>query len=68
VVVPPGNNRRYTVRVGDTLSSIARTQLGNAARFTEIYDLNKGRPQAVGGTLTDPSVLRVGWVLRLPAR
>jgi nucleoid-associated protein YgaU len=64
----PGAARRYTVAVGDTLSSIARAQLGSAARFTEIYDLNKGRPQAVGGTLTDPSVLRVGWVLRLPAR
>ena len=27
-----------------------------------------GRGQAVGGSLTYPSVLRVGWVLRLPRR
>jgi nucleoid-associated protein YgaU len=62
----PDTLREYTVRAGDTLSSIARTQLGNQARYQEIFDLNVGRPQSVGGSLSNPSVLRVGWVLRLP--
>ena len=65
---PPSGRRRYTVVAGDSLSSIAQARLGSAARYQEIFDLNVGRAQAVGGSLTNPSVLRVGWVLRLPAR
>jgi len=61
------SGRRYTVVAGDSLSSIAAEQLGRAARYQEIFDLNEGVPQAVGGRLSNPSVLRVGWVLRLPS-
>jgi nucleoid-associated protein YgaU len=65
---PSGGGRRHTVVAGDSLSSIAQARLGSAARYQEIFELNEGVPQAVGGSLTDPSVLRVGWVLRLPPR
>ena len=65
---PPTGGRRYTVVAGDSLSSIAQAQLGSAARYNEIFEKNEGVPQAVGGSLTNPSVLRVGWVLRLPPR
>jgi nucleoid-associated protein YgaU len=65
---PVPSRRRHTVAVGDSLSSIAEDLLGDAERYPEIFELNEGRRQAVGGTLTDPSVLRVGWVLRLPRR
>lgn len=49
--------RSYTVRHGDTLSSIAARQLGYATRWHEIADLNRIR---------DPKSIRVGQVLRLP--
>src|SRR5690606_39101200 len=54
------------VAAGDTLYGIARRTLGDGARYTEIFDLNRGRPQEVGGALTDPGILRVGWILSLP--
>jgi len=56
----------YTVQPGDRMSDIAERRLGAADRYHEIYQLNDGRPQPVGGRLTDPDVIRPGWVLRLP--
>jgi nucleoid-associated protein YgaU len=61
-----GSGETYTVRPGDTLSGIARSELGDATRYDEIFAINRGRPQTGGGALTDPSVLIVGWVLELP--
>lgn len=49
------------------LFAIAQRFLGNGDRFTEIFDLNEGRPQPGGGSLTEPSILNSGWVLQLPA-
>jgi nucleoid-associated protein YgaU len=49
----------YTVQTGDTLSEIAKAQLGSALRWQEIYDLNRER-------IVDPSMLFVGTTLRLP--
>jgi nucleoid-associated protein YgaU len=64
---PAGETRSYTVQRGDSLSRIAQQQLGDASRYTEIFELNEGVAQANGGALTNPSQLRVGWVLQLPA-
>jgi nucleoid-associated protein YgaU len=64
---PAGEGRTYTVQAGDSLSRIAQQQLGDAGRYQEIFALNEGVAQANGGALTNPSVLRVGWVLQLPA-
>lgn len=54
---PRQSRRTYTVKRGDTLSSIAAKKLGAASRWREIARLNKIR---------DPRKLRVGQRLHLP--
>ena len=49
----------YKVRPGDTLSLIAKNNLGSVGRWTEIWDLNKGR-------IADPNLISIGWELLLP--
>jgi ABC-type amino acid transport substrate-binding protein len=49
----------YKVKPGDMLSRIAQTHLGKASRWTEIWDLNKGR-------IADPNLIDIGWELVLP--
>jgi len=57
----PPQPTSYTVRDGDTLSSIARDQLGDPAAWPAIYAANqRGLP--------DPDNLGVGWVLVIPPR
>ncbi len=56
----------YTVQARDTLGRIAARHLGDWARFEEILELNRGRPQPNGAVLTDPGLIRPGWVLFLP--
>jgi len=51
----------YTVRSGDTLSGIARDQLGKMTRWQEIWELNKGR-------IANPNLIEIGWELVLPER
>jgi len=55
------------VRRGDTLWGLAATHLGDGTRFTEIANLNYGRPQPDGRTLTDSHWIYPGWTLILPA-
>lgn len=50
----------YTVQAGDTLSGIAAKTYGNAARWRDIYDANRG---IIG---SDPNLIQVGVVLKLP--
>lgn len=52
--------RTYTVRAGDSLPAIARKELGNEARWREVYAMNRG---AVG---PNPDLIRPGTVLTLP--
>jgi hypothetical protein len=54
------------VRPGQTLSQIAREELGDAGRYREIFDFNRGRPQPDGHLLADPDTIRPGDVLRIP--
>ncbi|WP_225753185.1 LysM peptidoglycan-binding domain-containing protein [Actinotalea sp. Marseille-Q4924] len=56
-----------TAARGDTLWSLAERHLGSGHRFTEIRDLNLGRPQPDGGALTDAHWIYPGWQLWLPA-
>jgi len=61
---PPAAARKplakaYVVRDGDTLISIARAQLGQPSRWSEIMDLNQN-------ALSDPHKIRPGMKLRLP--
>lgn len=57
-----GTQRTYRVREGESFYAIARDQLGDASRWTELYELNKDR---VGG---DPTSLRIGQEIVLPAK
>lgn len=51
--------KMFTVRSGDTLSKIAKDQLGSANRYPEIFEAN--RPM-----LKDPDAIYPGQVLRIP--
>lgn len=57
----PAGSRMYVVAEGDTLTDIARYELGRAARWTEIYDLNR---EVLGDNY---DLLRPGTELVLPA-
>ena len=50
----------YTVQVGDSLQTIAKTELGDARLSTPLYKLNK---KVIGN---DPDRLRPGMILRVP--
>ncbi len=62
--VPAGASKPgllYTVQPGDTLAGIAQKKLNNGRRWVEIFKQNKD-------VLRDPSHLRVGQQLTLPAQ
>lgn len=63
----PATESSYTVRPGDTLWGIAEQRVGDPRRYRDIYQLNAGQPQDIGGHLADPDVLIPGWVLRIPS-
>ncbi|MBQ0926684.1 hypothetical protein [Saccharopolyspora endophytica] len=52
--------------VYDSLWRIAERELGDGHRWTELFARNQGRPQPDGATLTDPHLIRPGWILHLP--
>ena len=49
----------YTVKKGDTLWGIAKTFLGNGAKYNQIFEANKG-------IIKNPNLIYPGQVLRLP--
>ena len=49
----------YTVKAGDTLSSIARERLGNANAYPKIFEANRDQ-------LSDPDKIKPGQVLKIP--
>jgi LysM repeat protein len=51
--------RTYTVKPGDTLSKIAKDQLGNANDYMKIFNANKDQ-------LSDPDKIKPGQVLVIP--
>ncbi len=51
----------YTVKKGDTLTRIAKKELGSYHRYQEIYNSNRG-------TIKNPDVLNVGSQLVIPAK
>jgi len=55
----PAVVKTYTVKAGDTLSGIAKAQLGSAAAYMKIFELNKDQ-------LSDPDKIKPGQELRLP--
>lgn len=61
VVRPPAG------RYHESLWEIAQNHLGDGRRYREIFALNAGRVQPDGTELTIASLIRPGWVLRMPA-
>jgi DNA-binding SARP family transcriptional activator/LysM repeat protein len=62
-----GGLRWYTVRPGDTLSSIAESALGVEDRWTELFDLNRDASTPDGQhILVDPNAIWPGLRLQLP--
>jgi nucleoid-associated protein YgaU len=58
----------YEVKAGDTLWTIAESQLGDGKRYTEIAKLNYGVTQEDGGKLTPENRwVAAGWILEMPA-
>lgn len=57
-----GFKKVYTVRAGETLSSIAKEVYGEDSAFTykDIYEANK---ELIG---PDPDLIKVGMVLEIP--
>ena len=51
--------KSYTVKAGDTLSGIAKAQLGDANAYMKIFEANRDQ-------LSDPDKIKPGQVLRLP--
>ena len=49
----------YTVKGGDTLSSIAKNKLGSSSKWKDIYNLNKD-------IIKDPNLIHKGQKLKLP--
>lgn len=58
--------RTYTVKPRDDLWTLAETHLGDATRWRELFELNRGRPQPKGGALRHSWLIRTGWVLQFP--
>ena len=56
----PAAARTYTVKAGDTLSKIAKDQLGSANSYMAIFEANRDQ-------LTDPDKIKPGQVLKIPA-
>ena len=51
--------REYTIKKNDTLSGIAKSQLGSASRWQEIYNLNKD-------IIKNPNLIYPGQKIKLP--
>jgi nucleoid-associated protein YgaU len=52
--------KTYTVKAGDTLSKIAKEELGSANAYMKIFEANRD-------LLTDPDKIKPGQVLKIPA-
>lgn len=55
-----GAGRTYTVQAGDTLSGIAKQHLGDASKYTKIFEANRD-------VLSDPDKIKPGQVLKIPS-
>jgi nucleoid-associated protein YgaU len=52
--------RTYVVQPGDSLSKIAKEELGDASRWPEIFELNKDQ-------IKDPNLIHTGQELKMPS-
>lgn len=63
IPAPPAS---YTVKAGDTLTAVAARFLGDPDRAEEILTASRDTDQSDGQRLTDPDLIRPGWILTLP--
>ena len=56
----------HHVKSGDTLFSIAKTDLGDGEDWRALYQANAGVVQADGRTLTDADLILPGWDITIP--
>lgn len=54
-----GGGKTYTVKSGDTLSGIAKSELGDGSAYMKIFNANKD-------VLSDPDKIQPGQVLKIP--
>ena len=66
LTLPALDEATYTVRPGDTLSSIAREQLDDETQWPAIFEASRHSTQPDGGHLVDPDLILPGWTLTLP--
>lgn len=57
---PAGTERTVTVKEGDSLSKIAKRELGDANKWHAIFEANRDK-------IKDPDLIHPGQVLTLPA-
>ena len=58
----------HVVAPGESLWSIAETELGDGIRWPEIFQTNRERTFGDGRRLDDPDVIRPGWDLAMPSQ
>ena len=56
---PAAAAKTYTVKAGDTLSAIAKAELGSANAYMKIFEANRDQ-------LSDPDKIKPGQVLKIP--
>ena len=58
-IAPPPEPKTHKVQAGDTLSKIAKQFYGDAGKYGKIFEANRDQ-------LSDPNMIKVGQVLRIP--
>lgn len=58
----------YVVQPGDTLSEIAKAELGDPMRYPELFKASRNAVQPDGAKLTDPDLIRPGWEITIPGQ
>lgn len=60
-------SRTVTVEQGDTLSGIAKDELGTGAQWPALFEASKGAKQPGGARLTNPDRIQPGWTITIPS-
>ncbi|MQS16477.1 LysM peptidoglycan-binding domain-containing protein [Streptomyces kaniharaensis] len=61
-----GAPNTVTVQAGETLSSIAERELGDAARYPELAQANAGHTMPDGRQMSNPDEIFPGWTITIP--
>ncbi|MCW2588311.1 MAG: LysM domain/BON superfamily protein, partial [Mycobacterium sp.] len=59
-------SEEYVVRTGDTLSEIAKQELGDGSQYPQIFEASRATKQPDGARLKNPDLIRPGWMLTIP--